>query len=79
MLPQLPLLKVADDPLTAADRADAVVVVTEWQDYRSLEFGAVAGAMNGRLVVDGRNCLDPDAVEASGLLYEGIGRAGRSP
>lgn len=75
-LPQAPGVKVADDAYTAGARADAVSVVTEWKEYRSLDMERLAAAMEGRLVVDGRNCLDPDAVEAAGLVYEGIGRAG---
>jgi UDPglucose 6-dehydrogenase len=62
----------------AIDGADAVVLVTEWPEFGELDFGDVAGAMRGRLVVDGRNFLDPDAVGAAGLTYEGIGRATRA-
>jgi nucleotide sugar dehydrogenase len=75
-LDRLPAVKVSDDAFTAADRADAVVIVTEWQDYRDLDLERLASSMAGDLVLDGRNCMDPDAVAAAGLLYEGIGRAG---
>src|SRR4051795_7526205 len=54
--------------------ADAVVLVTEWDEFRTLDFGAVASAMKGDLLIDGRNALDPDAVRAAGLVYEGVGR-----
>ena len=56
--------------------ADAIVLVTEWPEFGELDFGAVAGAMRGTLVVDGRNFLDPAAVTAAGLKYEGVGRMG---
>ena len=46
----------------AIDGADAVVLVTEWPEFGELDFGEVAGAMRGTLVVDGRNFLDPEAV-----------------
>ena len=59
----------------AIDGADAVVLVTEWAEFGDLDFGDVAAAMRGTLVVDGRNFLDPDAVIAAGLTYEGVGRA----
>jgi UDPglucose 6-dehydrogenase len=62
----------------AVEGADAVVLVTEWPEFRDLELGDVAAAMRGRLVVDGRNFLDPDAVSAAGLTYEGIGRPSRN-
>jgi UDPglucose 6-dehydrogenase len=58
--------------------ADAVVLVTEWPEFGELDFDDVAAAMRGRLVVDGRNFLDPDAVAAAGLLYEGVGRPSRN-
>jgi UDPglucose 6-dehydrogenase len=58
--------------------ADAVVLVTEWPEFANLDFGALAGSMRGSLVVDGRNFLDPEAVRASGLTYEGVGRAARN-
>jgi UDPglucose 6-dehydrogenase len=59
----------------AIEGADAVVLVTEWPEFGGLDFGEVAAAMRGTLVVDGRNFLDPDAVTAAGLSYEGVGRA----
>ena len=48
--------------------------MTEWQELLALDWGAVAAAMRGTLVIDGRNALDPQLVRESGLLYEGIGR-----
>ncbi len=64
----------ADSSLSAVEGADAVVVVTEWPEFTELDWHAVAERMAGRLVVDGRNCLDPKAVTAAGLEYEGVGR-----
>jgi UDPglucose 6-dehydrogenase len=55
--------------------ADACVIVTEWPQFAELDWTEVAQQMAGKLVVDGRNCLDPAAVTAAGLLYEGIGRS----
>ncbi len=55
--------------------ADAVVLVTEWPEFAELDFGELAAEMRGRLVVDGRNFLDPEAIVAAGLDYEGVGRA----
>jgi len=50
------------------------VLVTEWDEFAALDWGLVAQRMNGRLLIDGRNALDPETVRASGLDYEGIGR-----
>ena len=71
----MPGLEFADDALGAVADADAAVLVTEWDEFKQLDFGAVAQAMSGTLIVDGRNALDPDAVAAAGLTYEGIGRS----
>jgi UDPglucose 6-dehydrogenase len=71
----MPGLTFADGTLDCVTGADAVVLVTEWKDFRQLDFQAVAAAMSGELVVDGRNALDPAAVKAAGLTYEGIGRS----
>jgi UDPglucose 6-dehydrogenase len=64
----------ADSPLDALRDADAAVLVTEWRELVALDWREAAGAMHGNLLIDGRNALDPDAVRAAGLVYEGIGR-----
>jgi UDPglucose 6-dehydrogenase len=64
----------ADSAIEAVRDADAVVLVTEWPEFIDLDWKQVAEAMSGDLVIDGRNALDPDAVRAAGLKYEGIGR-----
>jgi UDPglucose 6-dehydrogenase len=68
-------MSFADSPLEAAADADAVVLVTEWGEFLELDWQLVAESMSGNLLIDGRNALDPAAVRAAGLLYEGIGRA----
>ena len=68
-------VEFADSALDALEGADAAVVVTEWPEFSELDWKAVSDRMAGRLIVDGRNCLDPKAVAAAGLAYEGIGRA----
>jgi UDPglucose 6-dehydrogenase len=67
-------VRFASDAMDAIKDADAVVLVTEWQEFRDLDWGEVAAAMAGSVVVDGRNALDPAAVRAAGLAYEGVGR-----
>jgi UDPglucose 6-dehydrogenase len=70
-------ISFAASPLEAARDADAVVLVTEWPEFLELDWRPVAQTMKGKLVIDGRNALDPDAVRAAGLLYEGVGRGDR--
>jgi UDP-glucose 6-dehydrogenase len=64
--------------LEALTGADACVVVTEWPEFVELEWSDAAARMAGNLVIDGRNCLDPERVTGAGLLYEGIGRGNRT-
>ncbi len=67
-------VEFADSSLGALDGADACVVVTEWPEFRELDWQEAAKRMAGGLVIDGRNFLDPEAVRGAGLVYEGIGR-----
>jgi UDPglucose 6-dehydrogenase len=67
-------ITLAESALDAVRHADAAVLVTEWRELVELDWQQVAEAMDGRLVIDGRNALDADRVRAAGLLYEGIGR-----
>jgi UDPglucose 6-dehydrogenase len=71
----MPGLQFADGVLDCVRGADAVVLVTEWDEFKELDFAAVAESMRGSVVIDGRNALDPAAVTAAGLTYEGIGRS----
>jgi UDPglucose 6-dehydrogenase len=70
----MPGIEFADDALTCVEGADAVVLVTEWDEFTHLDYAQVARAMSGDVLIDGRNALDPEAVAAAGLTYEGIGR-----
>ncbi len=63
-----------DSALDAVDGADAVVLVTEWPEFRDLEWGEVASRMAGNVLIDGRNFIDPGVAHDAGLVYEGIGR-----
>jgi UDPglucose 6-dehydrogenase len=65
---------VAASALAALDGADAAVLVTEWPELRELDWGAAGERMRTRLLIDGRNALDPEALRAAGFEYEGIGR-----
>ena len=69
-----PALEIAADPLAAAERADAVLVATEWREYGSLAWEPIAAAMAGNLVFDTRSVADPAAVAAAGLRLVVLGR-----
>jgi UDPglucose 6-dehydrogenase len=68
-------IQLADSALEAAAGADAVVIVTEWPEFRApFGDGTLLEVMRTPLVIDGRNLLDPEAVGAAGFTYEGVGR-----
>jgi UDPglucose 6-dehydrogenase len=67
-------VEFADDAYAAAEGADALVMVTEWDEFRALDLERIAGSLRGKVLVDLRNVYDPaEAVEA-GLRYYGVGR-----
>jgi UDPglucose 6-dehydrogenase len=67
-------LELRSDPYEAATGASAVVVLTEWDEFRWLDFGRVLGLMAVPSIVDARNLLDPAAVRRMGFSYDAIGR-----
>jgi UDPglucose 6-dehydrogenase len=67
-------LEYAASPMDAVAGADAVVVVTEWQEFRSPDFSELKRTLRQPLLFDGRNLFDPKEVRAAGLEYFGIGR-----
>jgi UDPglucose 6-dehydrogenase len=66
---------IAGSALEALEGADAAVLVTEWPELRELDWAEAGARMRNRLLVDGRNMLDPETLRALGFEYEGIGRA----
>lgn len=61
-------------PYQVADGADAVLLATEWDEYRSLDLKELARRMHTPILVDGRNIYRPEEARAAGLLYMGVGR-----
>jgi UDPglucose 6-dehydrogenase len=72
-------IKYCDSAIECVRDADALVVVTEWDEFRRLELPVLAAAMNTAILVDGRNIFSPDEAAAAGFEYAGIGRRVRSP
>jgi UDPglucose 6-dehydrogenase len=70
-------LVLCDSEASALQDADALVVVTEWKQFRSPDFGRLQTALKDAVIFDGRNIYEPAEVEAAGVAYYGIGR-GRS-
>lgn len=73
--PQRAGLELVADPMLAAQGASALMVVTEWREFRSPDFGALLKAMKSPLLLDGRNLYDPGLMKQLGFEHLGIGRA----
>jgi UDPglucose 6-dehydrogenase len=67
---------VETDPERLADGCDALVLVTDWKQFRTLDYTKMASLMNHPVMIDGRNFLDQEALEKAGFRYVGIGRQG---
>jgi UDPglucose 6-dehydrogenase len=68
-------INTCDSVRAAVEGADAAVIVTEWEEFRTLLEPELRDAMARPLIIDGRNLLEPEAARAAGFTYEGIGRA----
>lgn len=66
-------LKFAKDQYAATDGADALVVATEWDEFRTADFADLQKRMRGTVIVDGRNIFERDEVETAGFQYYGVG------
>jgi len=71
---KLPEVEYTRDSYDLADGADALVVVTEWNEFRRLDLGRVKASMRRPVIVDGRNIYDPQVMRGLGFTYRGIGR-----
>jgi len=70
----IPEVEYLQDAYEVAAGADAIVLITEWNEFRQLDMARVKQIMRRPVMVDGRNIYDPDAMRALGFTYRGIGR-----
>jgi nucleotide sugar dehydrogenase len=68
-------ITVVDDPLDVAKNAAALVVLTEWPQFRTLDWRALGGVVGAPIVIDTRNLLDPDVLRRAGFDWMGLGRS----
>ena len=74
VLGPLPQLTYSANPMAACEGADALIVVTEWKEFRSPDFDELKRHLKDGVVFDGRNLYEPDVVRAAGLTHHSIGR-----
>ena len=72
-------LEIVDTAVHALRGADALLVVTEWKEFKSPDFDAICRLLKQPLLLDGRNLYDPDLMRTLGIEYSGIGREGLPP
>jgi UDPglucose 6-dehydrogenase len=72
--PDMAGLTLCKDAYEAADAADALLIVTEWQEFRSPDFDRLKGLLRSPLIFDGRNLYDPTLLSRFGVEYVAIGR-----
>jgi UDPglucose 6-dehydrogenase len=70
----MPEIRYAADPYQVATDADALILVTEWDQFRGLDFGKIKQMMRQPILLDGRNLYDPEIMKRHGFIYGGIGR-----
>ena len=63
----------------AAAGADVIVILTEWNEFRNLDYEMLSSQMRGRAIVDARNVLDPRDARSRGFHYQGMGRGEARP
>jgi UDPglucose 6-dehydrogenase len=70
----MPEIQMAQDPYGAAEQADALVICTEWNEFKNLDLSRVRQSMRQPIVVDGRNIYEPKLMRQLGFQYRGVGR-----
>jgi UDPglucose 6-dehydrogenase len=69
------VVEFCSDSYSVATRADALVIITEWDEFRELDLSRVKALMRRPVVVDGRNIYDPRRMRELGFIYRGVGRS----
>lgn len=70
----IPRLAFVDNQTQALEGSDALLIVTEWKEFKSPDFDAIKSVLKQPVVIDGRNLYEPALMEALGIVYVGIGR-----
>jgi UDPglucose 6-dehydrogenase len=63
-----------EDPYQTIEGCDALMVVTEWDEFRNIDMGRVKSLLKNPIIVDGRNIYTPEQMRALGFTYLGVGR-----
>jgi UDPglucose 6-dehydrogenase len=69
-----PDLRLVESPYELAEGADALVVCTEWNEFKQVDLIRIRESMKQPIIVDGRNIYEPETMQESGFIYRGVGR-----
>ncbi|KAA3642909.1 MAG: UDP-glucose/GDP-mannose dehydrogenase family protein [Chloroflexi bacterium] len=72
--PMMPGVEMVDNPYDLAKGSDALVVATEWNEFKNLDLESIKASMKQPVIFDGRNIYDPDKMQMDGFVYRGLGR-----
>lgn len=72
--PILPAVEMFDDPYSMSEGCDALMVLTEWNEFKQLDLEKVKGLLKSPIIFDGRNIYEPEDMEKMGFKYRGMGR-----
>ena len=67
-------VKFCKDPYETARNSDALIIVTEWHEFKTMNLGRIKKSMNSPLIIDGRNIFVPEEMKKLGFRYISIGR-----
>jgi UDPglucose 6-dehydrogenase len=70
----LPAVEMFNDPYEMAKGCDALMVVTEWNEFKQLDLEKLKGLLKSPVIFDGRNIYDPTIMKNMGFTYRGVGR-----
>ena len=78
-LPRSPRLAFVQSPYEAAKDADALLILTDWEEFTTLDLGRISDALKRPIVIDGRNLYEPEEMARHGFMYVSIGRPETRP
>ena len=67
-------VELCQDPYQVAEGSDALIIVTEWDEFKELDLSRIKELLNQPVIIDGRNIFEPTEMEKLGFMYKGIGR-----
>jgi UDPglucose 6-dehydrogenase len=70
-----PEMRLVESPYEVAEGADALVVCTEWNEFKQVDFNRIKNSMAQPIMIDGRNIYEPDTMQELGFIYRGVGRS----